>query len=295
MLNRTTFLLAVLLLSATLVFGGRGHTQAEDNDAAGPCTDESWRECIGRRHCRCYSSFGEDSVERRLVDVYNQELVVARNYDLVYDFFREDAITEVPLAGIYINDREKNYNYFLLGDPDIADLYEVRVMTTNEVVQEQRYVATDPSRPWKKEKHTVVVHYCDQTLYSIQLAQNFTSGYIQYFYFDELHQLYFIRLFQDTLQMWNNLPADLDKNITRVCDRIQRFCTGDNQVYDSHQACEDFMSSIPMESDVGLIGSGNTVTCRAFHTYLANTQPDVHCKHVSPLNINPLDTPCAAP
>ncbi|KAL6042829.1 EGF-like domain-containing protein [Balamuthia mandrillaris] len=292
-MHKLSAFLLVILLSATLVFGGGHHD--DDDDHHGACTDDSWRECIGNRYCRCYSNSGENSVERRLVDVYNQELVVARNYDLVYDFFREDAITEVPLAGIYINDREKNYNYFLLGDPDIADLYEVRVMTTNEVVMEQRYVATDPSRPWKKEKHTVVVHYCDQTLYSIQLAQEFTSGYIQYFYFDELHQLYFIRLFQDTLQMWNNLPADVDKNITRVCDRIQHFCTGPNQVYDDRQHCEDFMSSIPLVSDIGLIGSGNTVACRAFHTYLANTQPDVHCKHVSPFNINPLDTPCAAP
>lgn len=64
-----------------------------------------------------------------------------------------------------------------------------------------------------------------------------------------------------------------------ICQQINLFCTGANQVYDSVQDCVNFMNTIPYGSFDR--ANSNTFTCRIVHTGLIPRFPDMHCPHVS--------------
>ncbi|KAJ3752277.1 hypothetical protein EV360DRAFT_55502 [Lentinula raphanica] len=70
------------------------------------------------------------------------------------------------------------------------------------------------------------------------------------------------------------------KTAADVCAVSSLYCTGENQQYESQDACLDFMSALPFGESWQ--GGMNTGWCRYIHKNLVQYRPDVHCPHIGP-------------
>jgi hypothetical protein len=71
--------------------------------------------------------------------------------------------------------------------------------------------------------------------------------------------------------------------IVSICKQHTAFCTGSNSQFPSEAACLSYYRSIPrMSAKCGnaAILSGNSVTCRAKHQFMAQISPITHCPHL---------------
>ena len=66
----------------------------------------------------------------------------------------------------------------------------------------------------------------------------------------------------------------------KVCNASTTYCTGDNQQYDSHDACMTFLRSIPVGAFYRM-GEDN-LSCRQLHVNMVPLRPSVHCPHIGP-------------
>lgn len=68
---------------------------------------------------------------------------------------------------------------------------------------------------------------------------------------------------------------------TGICDVHDKYCTGENQQYQSSAECLDFLTTairFGREYEVGR----NTLVCRSDHQKMAQYRPSVHCPHIGP-------------
>jgi ABC-type multidrug transport system ATPase subunit len=74
----------------------------------------------------------------------------------------------------------------------------------------------------------------------------------------------------------------------KLCEFVQRDCTGEHQQFESISECVKFYDSLPeydeqcldRENGVGYALQGNTTLCRFLHHFMAHASPQVHCPHV---------------
>ncbi|KAJ3867149.1 hypothetical protein EV359DRAFT_78870 [Lentinula novae-zelandiae] len=70
------------------------------------------------------------------------------------------------------------------------------------------------------------------------------------------------------------------KTAIDVCGMSTEYCTGDNQVYDSNDACMDFMTQIAFGNPWE--GGMDNGWCRYIHKNMVKYRPEVHCPHIGP-------------
>jgi hypothetical protein len=77
--------------------------------------------------------------------------------------------------------------------------------------------------------------------------------------------------------------------VLNICKHHTKFCTGSLAQFRSESECISFYNKLPIESSKctrASLLSGNTVTCRAKHQFMAAVSPQVHCAHLGKLIIN---------
>jgi len=77
-----------------------------------------------------------------------------------------------------------------------------------------------------------------------------------------------------------NYYAKIGMTLPSLCNRHQRYCTGENQQYVDFIDCMSFMESIPTVSCKNAIFNGNNSICRFKHSFMAQFNPAVHCPHL---------------
>ncbi|KAJ4490566.1 hypothetical protein J3R30DRAFT_3694241 [Lentinula aciculospora] len=70
------------------------------------------------------------------------------------------------------------------------------------------------------------------------------------------------------------------KTAVDVCGMSTEYCTGTNQVYDSNDACMEFMTQIPFGNPWE--GGMDNGWCRYIHKNMVKYRPEVHCPHIGP-------------
>ncbi|KAJ3773262.1 hypothetical protein FB446DRAFT_541187 [Lentinula raphanica] len=70
------------------------------------------------------------------------------------------------------------------------------------------------------------------------------------------------------------------KTAVDVCQMSTQYCTGENQVYDSNDACMEFITQLPFGQPWA--GGMDNGWCRYVHKNMVKYRPDVHCPHIGP-------------
>ncbi|KAJ3730818.1 hypothetical protein C8R42DRAFT_17556 [Lentinula raphanica] len=70
------------------------------------------------------------------------------------------------------------------------------------------------------------------------------------------------------------------KTANDVCEMSTQYCTGENQVYDSNDACMEFMTNIEFGNPWE--GGMDNGWCRYIHKNMVKYRPEVHCPHIGP-------------
>ncbi|KAJ3746207.1 hypothetical protein DFH05DRAFT_1522801 [Lentinula detonsa] len=70
------------------------------------------------------------------------------------------------------------------------------------------------------------------------------------------------------------------KTAMDVCAMSTEYCTDANQVYDSNDACMEFMTQIPFGNPWE--GGMDNGWCRYIHKNMVKYRPEVHCPHIGP-------------
>jgi hypothetical protein len=85
----------------------------------------------------------------------------------------------------------------------------------------------------------------------------------------------------DTRLPSNNALPNL--GIMSICKQHTKYCVGKNSQFASESDCLSFYKSLPRYSakcGSSAIASGNSVTCRAKHQFMAAISPEIHCPHL---------------
>jgi hypothetical protein len=77
-----------------------------------------------------------------------------------------------------------------------------------------------------------------------------------------------------------NLPL---LGIVSICKQHTKYCLGANSQFASESACMKYFRALPRMSakcGTAALASGNSVTCRAKHQFMAAISPEIHCQHL---------------
>jgi len=89
-----------------------------------------------------------------------------------------------------------------------------------------------------------------------------------------------------------NYFATKGMTLPSICNRHQRYCTGENQQYVDFIDCMSFMERIPSVSCENAIFNGDNAICRFKHSLMVQFNPAVHCPHLGKVTYACTDEDC---
>jgi len=255
--------------------------------------DSSWGSCIGyptpclRNGC-WWPAIPRETVEKAVIKALNGFLL-DQDFQSASVLFADDptdpsgqqVCVVIPPFGYNICGHQAIVNYLYLGATD-TDTYTIQASNITSLVQEGNTVFAD----------------VDQVLHVFFSGADFSPNTVWKFEFNDLHQIQTWTIDVDALAITTHLQPSLNLSAEYICGEIQTWCTGVNQQFANYTQCLAFMEPLRL-ADPGVLASGDSRTCHAFHMLLAilNLQQDPgqftpHCRHAGPQVIDPISTPC---
>ena len=230
-------------------------------------------------------------------DTFNDQTIIidritndwlTRNYFDIAQFYTPDIVFSVNIEAFKYVGIPTVIAYFLLGDPSVSDAFETLAIELDRSIS---------------SGNLAMVNY-NETIKSLQLPEGqniYWDQQGQEVLFEEHNLIYSHRLYVDGSKIIMFYPQDTNPNITKTCQVIQQYCTGNLLQFPNMSSCQAFMGTLPLLTNgfsAQSIGT-NDVGCRSFHSSLIPGLPSVHCWHAGPFNAailggqaGLLQTPC---